>query len=252
MPWNPKRYHQFQSERSEPFEDLLKLVTVRPGMKVVDLGCGTGDLTVRLAELLPESDVLGLDTSPEMLEQAKGLSRDGLRFELGDQASLSDNWDLIFSNAALQWSPDHWKLIPHLFQRLNTGGQLVVQVPSNHNSVVHRAINELAGQEPFRKILDGWTRQSPVLGIEEYARLLFEQNASAITVFEKVYPHVLDNANAIIDWVSGTALIPYFERLGEHKEEFVEALRSRLHAIWPTGPVFYPFKRTLMCGEQSG
>src|SRR5574342_332350 len=102
MPWNPEKYHQFQSQRSAPFDDLLKLVEIRPGLRAIDLGCGTGELARRLADSLPESDVLGLDSSPQMLERAEEYARPGLRFELGNQTELSGEWDLIFSNAALQ------------------------------------------------------------------------------------------------------------------------------------------------------
>ncbi len=133
MTWNPDQYHKFQAQRSAPFDDLLKLVDARPRLKVVDLGCGTGELTRRLADSLPESLVLGLDSSPQMLAQAEAVKRPGLTFELGDQAGLSGEWDLIFSNAALQWSENHEQLIGHLHARLAKGGQIAVQVPSNHN-----------------------------------------------------------------------------------------------------------------------
>jgi len=83
MPWDPKRYHQFASERAAPFEDLLAMVDVRDGMRVVDLGCGSGELTARLADALPESDVTGIDSSEEMLGDAAKLARPGLRFERG-------------------------------------------------------------------------------------------------------------------------------------------------------------------------
>jgi trans-aconitate 2-methyltransferase len=93
MPWNPDKYHQFQSQRSAPFYDLLKLVDIRPGLKVVDLGCGTGKLTRHLADTLPDSDVVGLDASPQMLERSKEYVRPGLRFELGKQTELEGEWD---------------------------------------------------------------------------------------------------------------------------------------------------------------
>ncbi|NOY98664.1 MAG: methyltransferase domain-containing protein [Chloroflexi bacterium] len=245
MPWNPDRYHKFQSQRTAPFNDLLGLVNVRPGLKVVDLGCGTGELTRRLADALPDSDVLGLDKSPHMLERAADYARAGLRFELGDLASLPASWDLIFSNAALQWSPDHPALVSNLFAQLDPGGQMAVQVPSNHTHVSHRLIIETAQEEPFRSALDGWVRRSPVLSIEAYAQLFYDLGAENILVFEKIYPHVLPDAEAVLEWVSGTALIPYFERLGDLKDNFLAALRGKLHSALPSSPVFYPFRRIL-------
>src|SRR5215510_10382253 len=103
MPWDPNQYHKFQSERAAPFYDLLALVEVRPNLKIIDLGCGTGELTRQLADKLPNSDVTGLDSSQEMLDAARAasFSRPGLVFEQGDQATLTGEWDLIFSNAAL-------------------------------------------------------------------------------------------------------------------------------------------------------
>jgi trans-aconitate 2-methyltransferase len=251
MPWNPDKYHQFQSQRSAPFDDLLKLVDARPGLRVVDLGCGTGELTRRLADTLHDSDVLGLDLSPQMLERTKEYERPGLRFELGDLAELADEWDLIISNAALQWSENHKELIPRLFNCLNPGGQMAVQVPSNHGGPTHLTILRVAGQEPFRTALNGWTRQSPVLPIETYAELLFREGAQEIIVFERVYPHVLENADAIVEWISGTALVPYFERLGNLKDDFINAIRGELRLAMPGEPVFYPFRRTFFSARKA-
>jgi trans-aconitate 2-methyltransferase len=245
MPWNPEQYHQFQTERSAPFDDLLKLVRLRPDLAVVDLGCGTGELTRRLAEALPGSRVLGMDASPQMLAKAQAWTREGLRFEPGDQAELIGSYDLIFSNAALQWSEDHARLIPRLFDCLTPGGQLAVQVPSNHNHVSHRVYREVAAAPPFAAALDGFNRRSPVLPVEAYAELLFEAGAQDILVFEKVYPHVLENSDAVVDWISGTALVPYFERLTEEiRRDFLAAIRRRMAEELPGSPVFYPFKRT--------
>ncbi|MBP8165021.1 MAG: methyltransferase domain-containing protein, partial [Anaerolineales bacterium] len=127
MPWNPEQYHKFQSERSAPFYDLLKLVEVRPRLQAIDLGCGTGELTRVLADSLPESQVTGLDSSAPMLQKAAPYSSSNLHFEQGDISALQGSWDLIFSNAAIQWVEDHQRLIPFLFSRLNPGGQICVQ-----------------------------------------------------------------------------------------------------------------------------
>jgi trans-aconitate 2-methyltransferase len=260
MPWDPKQYHKFQAERSAPFFDLLALLEVRPNLKVVDLGCGTGELTCQLAEALPNSHVIGLDSSSQMLDAARARSfsnaspstsfRTSLYFEQGDQAQLTGEWDLIFSNAALQWSENHTELIPRLYERLLTGGQIAVQVPSNHNHISHQIYRETASEEPFRTILDGFQRYAPVLSIDEYARLLFLCSAEEIVVFEKIYAHILGDSDAVVEWISGTALVPYFERLGEHKADFLNVIRAKMRAALPDRPVFYPFRRTLFSARK--
>jgi len=255
MPWDPERYEQFKKERFAPFDDLVRLVRVGEGLRAIDLGCGTGELTRRLADALPGSDVLGIDSSAEMLERAAEFARPGLRFEQRAIENVRGEWDLIFSNAALQWVDDHRSLIPRLLSLLRPAGQLVVQVPSNFDHPTHRLIDELAAQEPFRSGLDGWgldwSRSRPVLSIERYAELLYAAGASDIVVFEKAYPHVLPDADALADWMSGTALVPYMERLPEElRAPFMERYRARLREIFPQRPVFYGFRRILFSGTK--
>ncbi|HNQ93353.1 MAG TPA: methyltransferase domain-containing protein [Anaerolineales bacterium] len=250
MPWNPDQYHKFQSERAAPFYDLLALVDARPNLKAIDLGCGSGELTSQLADRLPNSDVTGLDSSPEMLTKAASFARAGLVFQAGDLSALLGDWDLIFSNAALQWSDNHAQLIPQLFARLNPGAQIAVQVPSNHNHISHQIYRETANEEPFKSILQGFQRIAPVLPIDEYAQTLFDCGAENIVVFEKIYAHVLEDSDAVVEWISGTALVPYFERLSEHKDEFVKAIREKMREALPGRPVFYPFRRILFSARK--
>jgi trans-aconitate 2-methyltransferase len=250
MPWDPKQYHKFQAERAAPFFDLLALVEIRPNLKVVDLGCGTGELTRQLADALPNSDVTGIDSSSQMLEKASAFASPNLHFEQGDQSQLTGEWDLIFSNAALQWSENHGGLIPNFYRKLAAGGQIAVQVPSNHNHISHQIYRETASEEPFKSILNGFQRYAPVLSIDDYARLFFESGAEDIIVFEKVYAHVLEDSDEVVEWISGTALVPYFERLGERKEDFVNAIRAKMRAALPETPVFYPFRRTLFSARR--
>ncbi|HUQ31566.1 MAG TPA: methyltransferase domain-containing protein [Pyrinomonadaceae bacterium] len=251
MPWNPGRYHRFQNERFAPFADLLALVKIREGLRVIDLGCGTGELTRRLADELPESEVVGLDSSPEMLARAYERARSRLRFEQGSIENVEGEWDLIFSHAAIQWVDDHRKLVPRLLSHLSPEGQLAVQLPSNHRHVTHTLITELAGEEPFRSALGGWHRASPVLSIGEYADLLHGSGGKEITVFEKVYPSLLENSDALAEWTSGTALVPYFDRLpAQLHEPFMERYRERLRSNYPPGPVYYPFQRTLFAATR--
>src|SRR5260221_4704654 len=195
MPWNPDQYNQFEKQRSEPFNDLLALVECRPHLRVIDLGCGTGALTRQLADTLPDSDVLGLDSSPEMLERAAAQVRPGLRFEQGTIESLvsqpeqQGQWDLVFSNAAVQWVENHTALIPQLFALLRPGGQLAVQVPSNHEQFVHAALREIASETPFREAVDGWGREGAVLLLLQYAELLYANFRPKVTVFQQICAH---------------------------------------------------------------
>jgi trans-aconitate 2-methyltransferase len=244
MSWNPELYHKFQSERFAPFEDLMNLVVNGHGLRVIDLGCGTGELTRMLADRLPGSDVLGIDSSPEMLEQAKSKERSGLRFELRSIEDVAGEWDLVFSNAAIQWVEDHAELVPSLFDLVCPGGQIAVQLPSNHNHETQMLVHEIVKEPPFADALKGWSRKSPVLSINAYAELLYKCGGMDIVVFEKVFPHVMRDTDAVADWLSGTMLRPYFERLpGELRGSFMDRYRKRLRDLYPSDPVFYPFRR---------
>jgi trans-aconitate 2-methyltransferase len=251
MPWNPERYHQFQRERSAPFEDALALVNRRENLSVIDLGCGTGELTRRLADALPGSEVLGIDSSPEMLERARPLERSGLRFEQRAIQKVEGAWDVVFSHAVIHWIDDHPALIPWLFSLVRPGGQLVVQLPDNHSHPTHQFMLETGREEPFVSALNGWQRDFPTLPVEEYAELLYNAGGINLTVFEKVYPHILQDADALADWTSGTALVPYFERLDEEmRERFMARYRARLRARYPGSPVFYGFRRILFAATR--
>lgn len=252
MPWNPDRYHKFQAERFAPFDDLMKLVECRENLHVIDLGCGTGELTRRLADALPNSDVIGIDSSAEMLARAASQARPGLRFAQLPIEEATGQYDLVFSHAAVQWVDDHRTLIPRLVSLVRSGGQIAVQMPSNHGHFAHLALGQTAAEEPFQQALNSWTRQSPVLTIEDYAELLYASGTENITVTEKVYPHVLDNADAVLEWMSGTALVPYLERLPEALvEPFTASFREKLRQHWPTSPVFYGFRRILFAATKS-
>ena len=142
-------------------------------------------------------------------------------------------------------------MIPKLYQQLTPGGQIAVQIPSNHNHISHQIYRETADEEPFKTVLKSFQRYAPVLSIDEYARLFFEQSAEEIIVFEKIYPHVLEDSDAVVEWISGTALVPYFERIGEHKEEFVDAIRAKMRAALPETPVFYPFPQDVIFSQKT-
>jgi trans-aconitate 2-methyltransferase len=244
MSWNPELYHQFQKERFAPFKDLMDLIEVRPGLKALDLGCGTGELTKMVSDMLPESEILGIDSSPEMLDKAYKLKSTGLDFEHCSIEDVKGKWDLVFSNAAIQWVDNHEELIPQLVSLLKPGGQIAIQLPANHKHPTQTVIAKIAGEEPYKSALNSWQREFSVLSIREYSELLYESGAGEINVFEKIFAHVLDDVDAIVRWLSGTALIPYFERLPEElHDDFLKTYSERLRALYPGTPVFFPYQR---------
>lgn len=247
MSWNPELYHKFQKERFAPFQDLMKLIVIREGISAIDLGCGTGELTEMVSDLLPGSSVRGIDSSGSMLEKASQKNRQGLNFELCPIEKVEGKWDLIFSNAAVQWVDNHKELIPKLITLLKPGGQLAVQMPANHNHTTQSLMVEVAREEPYVSALEGWQRKWPVLSIREYAELLYESGTQEINVFEKIYPHVLEDVDAIVQWLSGTALLPYFERLPKKlHSDFVADYKDRLRDLYPEVPVFFPYQRIFL------
>ena len=251
--WDPARYDRFRRERREPFFDLLALVRRRPGMRVADLGCGTGDLTRLLHRELQAAATTGVDTSAAMLAESGRFASPGLAFA---QADLRD-WtppaplDLVFSNAALQWVPNHEALLERLTGLLAPGGQLAVQVPANYDHPSHTLAAEIAREAPFREVLEGWTHPAkPVLDPEEYAALLDRLGCRTQHVRLQVYGHHLAETADAARWTQGTLLTAYERRLpAAVYARFFERYREALVAhLGSGGPYFFSFKRILMWG----
>ncbi|MBC8986845.1 methyltransferase domain-containing protein [Pedobacter sp. N36a] len=187
-----------------------------------------------------------------MLKEALAYENENLHFDqldIKDKIQSGEKYDLIFSNAALQWLDQQEQLWPEMITMLNPGGKLLVQIPSNHDHFTLQTLRGIARENPFKAALKGWERGTAVLDIGADAQLLFKNGAKEMTIYEKVYPHILADANAIFEWTSGTAMIPYLEHLPEDfKLQFANEYKNRLQQQYPEKPVFYPFKRTLMSG----
>jgi trans-aconitate 2-methyltransferase len=251
--WDPGQYERFADERAAPFHDLLALVRPVPGGRVVDLGCGGGELTALLHRRLEAGETLGLDSSPAMLERAAGLAGGGLRFERGDIAGFTEGgWDVVFSNAALHWLPDQEGLLRRLVAGLRPGGQLAVQMPANHDHPSHVVAAEVAGAEPFRTALAGYRRESPVQAPAWYADLLDRLGLAPQHVRLQVYLHHLAARDEVVEWVRGTLLTDYQARLPEDLfEQFLATYRARLlPRLEDSRPYRYPFKRLLFWGRR--
>jgi trans-aconitate 2-methyltransferase len=253
--WNPQQYELFRDERSRPFFDLAAMVQPRPGMRVLDLGCGSGRLTAWLHETLRAAETLGIDSSPSMMGETAEHAGNGLRFEEAEIATFEADqpFDLVFSNAALQWLPDHEVLVPRIAGWLAPGGQLAVQMPANFSHPSHRTAAELAQTPPFAEALDGWVRHDPVLGPEQYAVLLSEaglrgpDEPPSPLVRLQVYLHELPTALHVLEWVKGSLLTAYERRMPPALfPEFLAQYEARLRIeLGDESPYLYPFRRLL-------
>lgn len=252
--WDPGQYDRFASERSQPFYDLRGLVEGRGQRRVLDLGCGTGALTGELHRWLGAEETTGIDNSPAMLAEASARSGRGLVFVEGDlRRPPADprSVDLVFSNAALQWVPDHPGVLADWVALLVDHGELAVQVPANVDHLAHRLIAEIAAAEPFASAGDGPPPPDPVRSVlkpEAYAELLFDLGFYRQHVRLQVYGHVLPSTRAVVEWTKGTSLTRIKSHLPpEAYEEFVATYTRRLvETLGDRSPYFYPFKRILL------
>ncbi|MGE0135039.1 MAG: methyltransferase domain-containing protein [Dehalococcoidia bacterium] len=255
--WDPALYARFEAERSQPFYDLASLVRRSPGMSVLDLGCGSGELTAWLHRRLEAASTLGIDSSTTMLERAAGQSAQGLAFEAGDIDRFDEEpwgqrrYDLVFSNAALQWVPDHERLLPRLRSLVATGGQIAVQMPANEGHVSHVTAMELAREEPYASALDGYERPLTVLSPVRYAELLHELGFEEQSVRLQIYPHLLPGPESVVEWVSGTFLTAFRSRLSAelYGQFLAEYGRRLLGALGPRRPYLYTYPRVLIWGR---
>lgn len=214
--WNPDLYRRYEDERTRPAQDLLARVPLERASRVIDLGCGPGNSTELLVRRFAGAQVVGTDNSQAMLESARRRLPQ-VRFELSDIASWAPDAgaapDLIYANAALQWVPDHQALIPRLFAALAPGGVLAIQMPDNRQEPTHRLMRELAAQGPWAaSIGDADSVRTKLLGVAGYYDLLAPQ-AAQIDVWHTIYQHPMASAAAIVEWLRGTGLRPFVERL---------------------------------------
>jgi trans-aconitate 2-methyltransferase len=248
-PWCPDRYERFKGERLRPFEDLLALVEPRPDMRVVDLGCGTGEPTRRAHERLAARETTGLDSSPAMLDRARALEGHGLSFRQGDLGAFAEpGFDLVLSNAAVHWVPDHEGLLARLAGCLAPGGQLAIQAPANDHHPSHAIARGVAREPEFAAALGGFVRESPVLEPEAYARLLHRLGFAAQRVRLEVYAHPLASRGEVVEWVRGTLLTDYEKRLApDVYARFLARYRARLEEALPDDrPFVYTYRRLFL------
>jgi trans-aconitate 2-methyltransferase len=252
MPWDPQVYNQFKNIRYQPFFDLMDLISDKNLHNCVDVGCGTGEQTSLLSKRFENSSFLGIDSSEEMLSESKKFVTEKLNFKFStieEFAKSGSKWDLIFSNAALQWSNDHTELFPKLISKLTDDGQFAVQMPFQKENTLNKILLDLVREQPFVELLGGFRQDSPLLQIDDYAKVMFECGLKNLNIFLKVYPIIANSEMELYNFISGSALIPYMERLDSEEREFFKSeFVKRIKKEFGTFPAIYSFKRILMYG----
>ncbi|MEO5666814.1 MAG: methyltransferase domain-containing protein [Bdellovibrionota bacterium] len=256
--WNPEQYEKFKNERSQPFLDLIALVEARERACFIDLGCGTGQLTRLFHDSFRFERGRGVDNSANMIGKAQTQSTSTLEFQMEDLTTFlaPNSYDVILSNAAIQWCSDHPKIFSNIRQSLKSGGQIAVQMPMNHDYPSHVVAARVAQGERFAKYLDATETQSKtssMLKPEDYATLLFALGFKRQKVFVNVYAHVLESRDGVIEWVKGTMLTHYQTRMppAVFQEFLTEYRRELFTELADTRPFFYPFKRILIWASLS-
>ncbi len=253
-PWNPAQYNKFREQRMLPFFDLFALVLPRPGMRVIDLGCGTGELTAMLSERLVDARVEGIDSSSAMLEQAMPRAGGRLTFRRSDIRAIEDfsPYDLVFSNAALQWISDNENLLTRIVSQLRPGAQIAVQVPKRGGNRTGAIAQEVAQEPPFRDLIRLPNRQGGALSLERYSQLLYDHGLREQVCIEKIYGHELPHSTDVIEFVKGTGLRQYLVQLDETGQSaFLAAYRTRLLAlVGDKAPYFFQLPRLLFWGQK--
>lgn len=256
--WDPDRYLTFADERGRPFVELLARVGATAPRTVVDLGCGAGNLTRLLVDRWPGADVVGVDSSAEMVERAAAV--EGVTAELGDLRDWGEGRgagpggpiDVVVTNAALQWVPGHLELLPSLVGRVADGGWFAMQVPGNLDEPSHTIRRELAAEPDYAGHTAG-VAAPEAHDAATYLRVLQDLGLE-VDAWETTYLHVLEGENPVFTWVSGTGARPTLQALpAELRPRFEDEFRARLRKAYPAdaqGRVVLPFRRVFVVAHR--
>ena len=248
MSWNSEQYLKFKTERTQPAIDLANRIPVQSPADIIDIGCGPGNSTDILKKRYPNAAVVGADNSENMLEAARKNYTD-IEFILCDASKELNNigrkFDVVFSNACIQWVPDHPKLLREMMSLLKEGGALAVQIPMNYDEPIHRIIGEAVKSEKWRdKFSD--PRQFYTLTPEKYYDILAEIS-SDFSMWQTTYFHRMKSHSDIMEWYKSTGLRPYLEALSHaDKTEFEKDIFREVERAYPkqaNGEIIFRFPR---------
>lgn len=253
-PWNPGAYLTYASERTLPFVDLLQRTPRPDAGTIIDLGCGPGNGMPVLRAMHPQAEIIGVDSSAEMLSRASEATSgdEHIRYVHADirtltleQLGLTSPVELVVSNAALQWLPDHRDLFPQIMELVAPGGALAVQIPGNFGAPSHRLLAEHAAKPEFATHIDPASLLQPTAELTEYM-LDVAQPGWTVEGWETRYHHVLQGEDPIFEWISSTAARPVLQSLPDaEREQFALEYKAALREAYPQTRIgtILPFRR---------
>jgi trans-aconitate 2-methyltransferase len=253
--WDPQTYLRYADIRFRSGMDLIARIPKKAYGVIYDLGCGTGHLTKILAETFPQATVVGVDSSPEMLAQARG-EFPNLTWQQADIRTWEPKTppapDLIFSNAALHWIPDHQDLLPRLVRKLPEGGVLAMQVPRHFESPSHLELKQMVLGSRWRATLEPLLLAT-IPPPEMYWRWL-SPHSRDVDIWESIYLQVLDGPDPVLNFMKGTALRPFLSVLPENEAvEFLAEFAARMARAYPpqaSGQTLFPFRRLFVVAQR--
>ena len=253
--WNAKQYLQFNKERTLPATDLVNRIERTAPEYILDIGCGPGNSTAELKKRWTEAHVTGIDSSPDMIANASA-TYPNMNFKLVDASkdlpTITERYDIVFSNACLQWIPDHSRIFPEMMELLNPGGVLAIQIPVNFSEPIHQVIQQVVHKEKWAELLQ-YNRELDFLSEEEYYDLLADITTD-FSMWKTIYMHRMPSYDAIMDWYRQTGLRPYLQRLSTEKqaeweEEVLEGIKQK-YPLQKNGEIIFRFPRLFMMGSK--
>ena len=250
--WDPEQYRLFAEFRGRAFVDLVARIRADHPRRVVDLGAGPGELTASLVERWPEATIEATDSSPEMIAEAAKQPGITARLQSIQDFRPASDTDVLVSNAALQWVPNHRQLLDQWMELLPAGAWLAFQVPGNFGSATHTLLREVAGRPRWGGSASAALRVDAVDDPSAYAERLVRAGWSS-DVWETTYLHALPGESAVLEWMRGTGLRPVLQALPEHDRDAFEAeYRAALDEAYPriNGVTLMPFRRIFVVGQR--
>lgn len=236
--WDSTDYEKYSGAQQQWARELIGTLSLTGAETVLDIGCGDGKVTAEIAQLLDRGSVIGIDSSPSMLELAQKRfpinEHANLSFKLLDvvntrsETSFASRFDVIFSNAALHWVKDHRPVIDGISSCLKPGGKILLQMGGKGNArVVVDVIKELQGLPQYTSYFTDFEFPYGFLGSKDYQILLDDAGfiEQRIELIDKDMIH--DGRAGLCGWIR-TTWLPYTERIPEEqRDEFIEMIASR-------------------------